>query len=627
MGRAVFYPIRTFSDSRVQSPTLHLTPLATKIQHPGSLNPWQQYRQACSLYSNTTRSSNAAWYQSALELDLQLHIRPDGPLVFSSFFNKKKSEWTPGPPLTEESLHHPDQFEILAAEIIKHAKKNGASSIGVILHIADEFATAELKRDFANPADLPDLRNTAVDDPISILEDSSISADQASWRVLPYPAAGIENIATTITSSRQFDPLLTTLREVGDRENFPIITRALSAPMVSLMSLPQIFKHQPDRPFVTILQYPWFTVLAFFNEHADLRLVRTLQHRGIRRAANFRNALYTTSASLEFLDPDLYIIQLGQDIDLSLETTLIANFAHTRVEVLEVPSTPGVPKWCPEPAFSTAQPSAGAVLNSNTFNMLRDDQWALQDFLPAPKEVKEVFPTGTEMRLLRIVRLVRVIIIALILGGLAFVTMGILDLTGRDEWDYDTSQAEGAKTELDELNFERQRIDHWNNLLADRSKAWTAMESVAQMFPQDGGMIVKNCTYTAKPDNTPGKSTIGFIRSWKIAGFAQPGKPLEFLNSLQTRDGINAHFMKVAALTGNNSFDMSIGNRIAPVSVRVLENNAYTPGNYRSSTTDESGYPYTFDLTITQRFEADDPIAISVPVPVAATAPKAFKAR
>ena len=67
-----------------------------------------------------------------------------------------------------------------------------------------------------------------------------------------------------------------------------------------------LLEKQPEKPFVSILQYPWFTVLAFFNEHADLKLIRTLQHRGMRQASNFRNALFTTSASLEFMDPDLF---------------------------------------------------------------------------------------------------------------------------------------------------------------------------------------------------------------------------------------------------------------------------------------------------------------------------------
>jgi hypothetical protein len=583
------------------------------FQHPASLNAFQQFSQACSILRNTTRATNPAWYQVALDLNFQLHIRTDGGSVTTFYYDRKKAQWYNGPSFADETLHDQAKLESLTAETLRFARSNGATSLGVILHIADEFATTELKPELNNPAALPDLRDTAITDPGSILEDSTIIADQASWRVIPYPAAGSPVIGATITVSRQYANLFALLRETGETENFPIITHALSAPLVAIMGLSQTLQTTPGKPFVAVLQYPWFTTLGFFNEHADLRLIRTLQHRGLRRPTNFRNALATTNASLEFVDPDLFLVPLGASVDASLDADLQVTFMASRVEVVQLAPIEGIPSWCPEPAIAAGFHASRPVTTaSHTFSILRDDKWALQNFLPTPKDIVEIYPDRSEMKLLRILRLARVAIFAIAVLCIAYFAFGAIDLIRRPEWAFDPSQADAAKTRLAKTTSERQKGDHWNNLLDDRSKAWTTMESLARMFPENGGMLVKTYAYSAKPDTLPGQAKVGFTKEWKITGFARD-EALEYLNTINTREGISAHFSEVARVTGNSSFVPNIGNRNLVVNVRTQENNSYkaVPPD-EASDADESTYPFTFDLTITQRFEAVDPLAVNV---------------
>ena len=584
------------------------------FQHPASLNALQQFGQACSILRNTTRAANVAWYQDALDLSFQLHIRPDGSQISAFYFDKKKDQWSNGPTLTEEILHDTSKLDPLIAEVLRFTRSNGATSLGVVLHIADEFATTELKPELDNPAALPDLRDAAIHDPGSILEDSSILADQASWRVVPYPAAGSEVIGTTITLSKQYANILARLRQAGETANFPVITHALSAPLVVIMGLAQTLETTPGKPFVAILQYPWFTAMAFFNEHADLRLIRTLQHRGVRRPTNFRNALNTTNASLEFVDPDLFLLPLGPDVDTTLEANLRVTFTTSRVEVVKHPVTEAIPAWCPEPLCSTAPaPTNAGAPASHTFTILREEKWALQDFIPTPKEIVEIYPSRSEMRLLRVLRLARVALVAITILCIAYFTFGVIDLVRRPEWAFDPTQADAIKSRLAKLNTERQKADHWNNLLEDRSKAWTAMEALCRMFPENSGMLVKNYSHSSKPDNTPGKATVGFVKEWKITGFARD-EALDYLNTLNTREGINAHFSEVTRITGNTAYSPSSGNRNISVNVRTQENTAFKPiPPEEANVADDSTYPFTFDLTITQRFEATDPMAINVP--------------
>lgn len=584
------------------------------FQHPASLNVLQQFRQACSILRNTSRASNPAWYQNALELNFQLHIRPSGSEIATVYFDRKQDQWSAGPALSEEILTDSTKLDSAIAEILKTTRSKGANALGVILHIADEFATTELKPELDNPAALPELRQAAVSDPASILEDSSILATQASWRVLPYPAAGSEVIGTTVTLTRQHADFLETLRLRAEKENFPIITQALSAPLVAIMGLCQNIQPTAGKPFVAILQYPWFTVLAFFSDHADLRLIRTLQHRGVRRATNLRNALTTTSASLEFVEPDLFIVPLGDAVDSSLDASLRLSFTTSRVETVMIPTAEQIPDWCPEP-FLCAKPASAseAVPVSQTLGMLRDDKWAFQDFLPRPREIVEIYPDRSEMRLLRVLRLARVAVFAITVLCLAYLAMGIVDLVRKPEWTFNTSEADLVKRQLAMVTSQRQKVEHWDNLLADRSKAWIAMEALARMFPENGGMLVKSYSHSSKPESAPGQAKVGFVKEWKITGYARD-EALDYLNVLNTREGINAHFAEISRVTGNDSYNPATGNRSIAVNVRTQENNSFKPTPPESySVADESTYPFTFDLTITQRFEATDPLAITVP--------------
>ena len=216
------------------------------------------------------------------------------------------------------------------------------------------------------------------------------------------------------------------------------------------------------------------------------------------------------------------------------------------------------------------------------------------------------------MRLLKLLRLAQVAVFAIAVLCIAYFGFGIIDLIRRPEWSFDPSQAELTKGRLAKLTSERQKSEHWNNLLEDRSKAWTSMESLSRMFPQNGGMLVKTYAHAAKPDSTPGKAKVGFVKEWKITGYARD-EALEYLNTLNTREGISAHFSEISRITGNSAYNPSVGNRNIVVNVRTQENSSYKnipPEEIDDA--DQSTYPFTFDHTITQRFEATDPMAINV---------------
>jgi hypothetical protein len=582
------------------------------FQHPQSLNAWQRFMQARSVLRNTTRASNPAWYQDAVALDAQLHIRVDGPAVAAWLFVRSKSQWTEGPELDETCLRDTAKMAATAEEILKLARAKKFAALGVILHLADEFATAELKPELDNPAALPDLRDAAIHEPLSILDDSSIPPEQNAWRVLPYPAQGSPVIGTTVTVSRQYAPFFETLRQTSETHNFPLITRAVSAPLVATMGLAQLLPLTPGKAFVAILQYPWFTVLVFFNEHADLRLIRTLQHRHQQRPTNLRHAVVTTNASLEFIDPDVFLLPMGIAPDSSLHSELTSTLTGSRVAIITPPVPDGLAGCSLEPVIAAAPPAPNEQPISHTFEILSADRWALQDFLPTPEAIVEIYPARAEMRLLYALRLSRVGLFAVTVLILAWFALGVYDVIRRPEWSFDPKQADTIKGRLTVLSSERQKIERWDSLLEDRSKAWASMELLSRMFPERSGVLVKGFAHTVRPEQAPGQAKLGFIKEWKITGFARD-EAVDRLNELNTQQGITAQFAEIARLTGNSAFDPTVRSRSLAVNVRTQENSSFkalpTEETYDA---DESSYSMSFDLTITQRFEATDPMAILV---------------
>ncbi|MCU0796871.1 MAG: hypothetical protein MUF31_13160 [Akkermansiaceae bacterium] len=586
-------------------------------QHPSELNPLQQYRQAAAILRGTSRAVNDNWYKSALDLDFQLHIRDDGESVESWTYHAPTSTWAPGPKIGTDGTSV-DSVANVAAEIIAAARKAGCTAVGVVVHVADEFATTELKPELDNPGALAELRESIVTDPHSILDDSSLSPTDHSWRLLPYPAAGSETIATIVALTRRLEAFVSAFRDYGTAKNFPVRTITLSEPVVALLTLPEIRKEALSRPILAVLPYTRFTILAFFNEHGDLRLIRSLQHRGQRRPTNLRHAAATTAAALEFASPDIYILPLGGPTDPQLQSDLSLVFEHSTIHEIDWSSTPfsvsQMPGVSPEMVASTrlAESIDTPLAASHTFTTLRSEGWATQDFLPLAPALSEVFPSRAEMKMLQSSRYLKFALAILLFAVIAWSVFGVLDMIRKPEWTFQESEASTVAARLGELGKEKSRIEHWDNLLEDRSKAWASMEMLARLFPDNSGFLVRAFNHTATPDPAAGQARLGFVKVWTITGLAQEDS-MERLNTLNTREGISAVFAEVARITGNQSFRTDLPSRSITISIRTSENPGYRPKPPEDIVAgDESAFPYAFEISIKQRFEGDDPLAIVV---------------
>lgn len=586
-------------------------------QHPSELNALQQYRQAAAILRGTSRAVNDNWYKPAIDLDFQLHIRDDGESVKSWTFHAPTSTWAPGPDFGTDGPT-PENIPTIAADIVAAARKAGCNALGVIIHVADEFATTELKPELDNPGALAELRETIVTDPQAILDDSSLSPTDHSWRLLPYPAAGSETIATIVTLTRRLEAIVSAFRDFGTSKNFPIRTLTLSEPVLGLITLAELRTEPLARPILAVLPYPRFTILAFFNEHGDLRLIRSLQHRGQRRPTNLRHAAATTAAALEFSAPEIHILPFGGAMDPQLKTDLSQVFENASIFVADwnnspfaVPQFPGI---SPEIVAATRLKTEidTPLATSHTFATLRTEGWATQDFLPLAPHLAEVFPSRAEMKLLHSSRYLKFALAILVFAIVTWSAFGVLDMIRKPEWTFEASEASTVAARLAELGKEKSRIEHWDNLLEDRSKAWASMEMLARLFSNNSGFLVRAFNHTATPDPAAGQARLGFVKVWTITGLAEESS-MERLNTLNTREGISAVFAEVARITGNQAFRTDLPSRSITISIRTSENPGYRPKPPEEIVPgDESSFPYAFEISIKQRFEGDDPLAITV---------------
>ena len=587
-------------------------------QHPSELNPLQRYRQASAILRGTSRASNDGWYDNPLDHEFQLHLHIDGTRVASITFPRPSDTWAPGPQIDEDLLLDPSRVPDFAEEVITLAKQVDAKSVGIILHIADEFATTEIKPELDNPGALNELQEAIQTDPKSVLDDGSLSVDDHSWRLIPYPAAGSDTIATAVTLSKHAADFADALRSHGAAKNFPVTTISVSAPLLTLIAIPELRAGREGKSFLTVLNYARFTVLAFFNEHGDLRLLRTLQHRGQRRPSNLRHATATTAAAMEMSAPDILIFPLAGEPDPQMASDLEQVFEHSDITEIDWTKTPyhndKLEGSTPEMRIAADYKKEidSPLAEAHTFVTLRNDGWALQDFLPMDSAKAEMFPSRSEMKLLRASKYARHGLIAVTILALFWVGLGLLGMVRQPEWTFKSNEATVLNNRLAALGKERQRILHWDNLLEDRSKGWTSMEMLSRFFPERSGFIITGYNHTANPEKTAGQAKIGFIKQWRFTGLALEDS-LETLADLRSRDGISAAFSEIARVTGNQAFQPDLPTRSVFINVKTQENGAYKPLPPESMViTDPSHYPYQFELTITQRFEADDPLALNV---------------
>ena len=576
------------------------------LVHPTQLSVWQRFLQARRLHRETSRSKNSDWFRNALELECQLHLFLEGDEISEAHVCRGKDSqktWirvsAPSRELTEEDLQ--EYLTTIRGEFTGVKCR----SLGVVLHLADEFAISELAHANEQPEDMRELSRQLINAPQEVLEDHSISMDELSFRIFPYPGAKPGQLfGSAITISRKHQEFLRQFRAVGETSNFPILTCALSAPLVALAALPQLASQLPSQPFCIFFSYSTFSVIAFFTGEGDLVMLRSVRHHAGGTPPHVGRIIQTMAAALELPEPLVYVLPLarGENGEGGAALPVLPNATVlNRRENAQFDAE--VPLEFQGPSMLKVEDEPEGLAASETFRGLAEQKWATQDFLPATVEEAELYPSQMEMKALRLGGLgfrIGVAVLVLFLGWTGLRAFKIL----RDPaWHSAGTQIsrEGNKVLARQIH----RYEQWNSYLADRSKAWVTMELMNQLFPNPASVVLSEAVHTVRPEVTREQAKASVTKEWTISGLVN-GEALEHLTVINTTEGMNRVFESVYKLTGDESLRTDLPTRSLVVNLLASENKRYK----ESGTKPSERFPFVFNLTVTQRISAEDPIAI-----------------
>ncbi|MCP5538314.1 MAG: hypothetical protein H7A51_19035 [Akkermansiaceae bacterium] len=583
-----------------------------EAQHPSELNIFQQYRRTVKVAKTTSRMKNPDWYRDALDLDVQIHCYlKDNSGVTCYLHVKSHNLFEKIEGLNSRQLEQRDELEKFIDAALAHEAAKKAKSIGVVFYLADEFSIAGLGPEHQNPVEINNLRAMMLEDPMEVLDDKTVSTETHSWRLFPYPgAAAGHEFATVVAVSRRHSGTLKYLREIGNKKNLPIRTCALSAPLCAIASLPW-FTTASEHGAISVFNYETFTLLAFFNRHCDLMMLRFMPHaNGAGNPTNLGPAVMATATAFELESPEISVLSMvGNDMEgliVSLQSSMMGSDILL-INAEEILKSKGLPADLPIEYMVTTEaldPEVYPLGNNETFTSLREDLWHLQDFLSPAREEVEMFPAESDMRLLKIGRRAKMVAVLVLGGILAYAGVSISGKVKSDAWSH---KSVNSATSAIALTAELKRYEHWDNLLMDRSKAWVSMELVARLTPTDGSVVLKDVNHRVIPKPGINGQKTGFTKEWVINGYGSD-KGVEYLERFSTRDGIKKLFKEVARKTGNEAYLPDVSKRDVTVNLKQRPNPTYNTINPQNP---GDMFRRAFTITISQTFSGEDKLAIA----------------
>ncbi|MCF6314203.1 MAG: hypothetical protein L3J39_17275, partial [Verrucomicrobiales bacterium] len=246
----------------------HFSPLS-------KLNAYQLYQQVNTIAKGTSRAKNPDWYADPLGIQRQWHLWVDGEEVVSALFDRVAKRWVEGPALTclvgelEEVLSNEDLEGLYAglAESLRSRELGGrVKSLGVVLHVADEFAVIDPSRDYSARGDFDAVQSALQENPKEVLGDSTIDPLLNTWRLLPYWGVKEGKRNMVLQMARGRESLFTALRQYGEDNNVAIRASGIAAPLQALRWAPLYLEWEAGRGDFIVMVYRRFRALEVLNE-------------------------------------------------------------------------------------------------------------------------------------------------------------------------------------------------------------------------------------------------------------------------------------------------------------------------------------------------------------------------
>lgn len=603
---------------------------------PANASPLKIYSQAKRILKTTSRAKEPDWYKPAHELNLQWHLWIGSHSGVSAVYSRSLKQWWTGPDLPAVSLEidehgspqgldksSRDAIHELVRKILA-AKEFGAKakSLGVILHLADGIRIRELSPDFSGDDDFDSLNELLISAPDVALGDDSVDNREGKWRILPL--VGIQegpkrSLAVQVSSKLKI--VAEEIANYGEMRNIPVVVNSRSAQLESLSGLAYVF---PEIQAIgagstlALIQYETMTLLFATGNRGELQLVRPLMHRGTPHLTptETHEVLSQTAALLNIKDATIVLASVAGLTKERLSVLLEPyreQFPNARVNCLDLrncPLTEGIPGGRFEFAVSTidSAPRPDEV----PFQRELRERWTHQDFYGPSKEEQARIPQRADLQLLKFSGIAQKVAFAAILGFCGWTGMDFVTKMRSDAWRLAPEDAQTMEMELAKLQKERREWQHWDRLLEKRSEGWLALEALLELFPADGGVILKDANYRAEASDgarNEESKTLGLQRHWDIAGFANP----ELAASLPT---LGSRTRVAELLNGiaerNHSPYLAVNSQTRDLDVTLQQKQGTMPPTREFPAKVARHFRTAFELNITQSMTAKDDLAINI---------------
>lgn len=609
------------------------------ITDPCELKAADIYRQACTVASKTSRGTDSHWYRVPEELPWQWHLWFDGGReVCSATFSKLHQRWQPGPALPLANLTTGEGVSEILGELMSTTYfQEKPKALGVILHVADEFALAEIAQAGEVVGEIGDdfqiLRYNLVDDPREVLADRDVSVDSNVWRLLPFwGAAPGQPRCTAVTLSRSREAFLQKLLACAEELRMPVRVAVSSAALECLAALPLLRPSLEGGSLVAIGFYK-FTAVFAISATGELRTARSLTHRGGSLVpSGLGDILWNMAIGAELTTPKVLLISAhsqalqsaAQELELYAltrqpiefevmdltERTVLVPFPGNRPEFLIYDTD----------AIEQVRSGNGPLAATETFRALWSG-WARQSFMDTAR-LDHLYPTRRDLQVLRFSSwFVYLLVFSLVATG-GYGTWSLFAAMNHPSWELTPYQMKLTQDKHTKLLEEKKQIDITARLLQPRSRGWVTLEFLLQLFPEDSGVRLDSFHYNVEAARPPASGpkeakpeSTGMTRTWTLKGLVKP-KALELLSTLNSQRGLSAFFERVAEATGDAAYQPE-STRQMTVTVTQGRSSRFSPQASLSDLARDPtlAFPFNFEATITQTLSEKDGLSLPLEKP------------
>lgn len=611
------------------------------ITDPSELKPEDIYRQARLVAAKTSRGSDRNWYREAFDLPCQWHLWFDGGReVVSATFSRQDNSWRTGPVIHLANLTTADGTADLLGELISSRFfSQTPKALGVILHVADEFALASLKQstDSAGEAgdDMDILRFNLIDDPLESLADKDVSLETTSWRLLPlWGATPGSPRGTAIALSRSREAFLREVLAHGEERRLPIRVALSAAPVETLAVLP-LLNPKLEGGRLVLIPYLKYTVVFAIVAPGELRSVRSLSHRGAAIIpSGLGDILSSMAVSSELagngpLGARLNVLVMSsnpavvQAVTRELEGSGVGRQA-VNIEPLDLSThalLDTIPGRRPEflahdpSALETARAEDSPIAQTRTFQALWKN-WIRQSSFFDTAKMDALYPSIKDLRLLRFANAFMLLLVLVLLSLGGYGTYSFYKASSHPSWKLTPEQLKRTTEEQAKLQAEKKQMEIANRLLTPRSRGWTTLEFAMLMFPEDSGVRLDSFDYGVdatraglSADKSRPADSVGMTRTWTVKGLAKP-QALELLSTINSQRGLAALFDQMAKASGDASY-AALPSRLLTVTLTQGRNARFVADGSADLASQDptSFFPFRFEATITQTLTDADELA------------------